>query len=280
MRRKECGGNERRQKERKEKRSKDQRGEDTKIKQGGKGRPNNYNLWKEERMKGALDEYREVKKGITVSVHLLSRAWGVPRSTLQRRISGKVTGSKHASGRKPYLPEEAERELAATLKTLAQRGFPFTKRDVQQVAFDFAAKNNISGFWILPDRAGYYWFQNFLKRNPELGMRKPEVPSAARAAGLNKEVVSQWFNQYESLLVKLGIAGTPSHIWNCDESGLQDQFSSTKVIGQVGQPCVEVCAGEKGETTTCLAAFNAEGTYSRTMIIFKGGYRDARRTPV
>ncbi|CAM4555686.1 unnamed protein product [Leuciscus chuanchicus] len=101
-------------------------------------------------------------------------------------------------------------------------------------------------------------------------MRKPEVLSAARAAGLNKEVVSQWFNQYESLLIELGIDGTPSHIWNCDESGLQDQFSSTKVVGQVGQPCVEVCAGEKGETTTCLAAFNAEGTYSRTIIIFKG----------
>lgn len=113
-------------------------------------------------------------------MHLLSRAWGVPRSTLQRRISGKVTGSEHASGRKPYFPEEAERELAATLKTLAQRGFPFTKRDVQQVAFHFADKNNISGFSKTAGRAGYYWFQNFLKRNPELGMRKPEVLSAAR----------------------------------------------------------------------------------------------------
>ena len=71
-------------------------------------------------------------------------------------------------------------------------------------------------------------------------------------------------------MVELGIEGTPSHIWNCEESGLQDQFSSTKVVGQVDQPCVEVCAGEKGETTTCLAAFNAEGTYSQTMIIFKG----------
>lgn len=147
---------------------------------------------------------------------------------------------------------------------------PFTKRDVQQVAFDFAAKNNISGFSKAAGRAGYYWFQNFLKRNPELGMHKSEVLSAVRAAGLNKEVVSQWVNQHESLLVELGIVGTPSHIWNCDKSGLQDQFSSTKVVGQVGHPFVEVCAGDKGETTTCLAAFNAEGTYSRTMIIFKG----------
>ena len=63
-------------------------------------------------MKGALEEYREgVKKGIRVSVHLLSRAWGVLRPPLQRSISGKVAGSAHVSGRKPYLPEEAERVL-------------------------------------------------------------------------------------------------------------------------------------------------------------------------
>ena len=54
-------------------------------------------------MKGASEEYREgVKKGIRVSVQLLSRAWSVPRFRLQRRISGKVTGSEHVSGRKPY----------------------------------------------------------------------------------------------------------------------------------------------------------------------------------
>lgn len=51
VRRKECRGNEKRQKERKEMRSKDQRGKDTKIKQGGKVRPNNYNLWKENQKK-------------------------------------------------------------------------------------------------------------------------------------------------------------------------------------------------------------------------------------
>ena len=106
-------------------------------------------------------------------------------------------------------------------------------------------------------------------RHPELGMRKPEVLSAARAAGLNKQVVSQWFQRYEELLDELDLKDTPSHIWNCDESGLQDQFCSSKVVGQVGQPCIEITAGEKGETTTCLAAFNAVGKYSRSMVIFK-----------
>ncbi|KAM3613624.1 uncharacterized protein V6R79_002528 [Siganus canaliculatus] len=226
------GDKQRKQKVRKQPRKDEER---RRLKQGGRGRSEKYN-----------------------------------QSTLQRRISGKVTGCDHVSGRKPYLDKEAEKELADTLKTLAQRGFPLTKHDVQQAAFDFATVNKIPVFSKKAGRAGYYWFKKFLKRNPELGMRKPEVLSVARAAGLNKEVVSQWFNHYEELLIQLGIWGTPSHIWNCDESELQDQFSSTKVVGQVGQPFVEVCAGERGETTTCLAAFNAEGTYCREMIIFKG----------
>ncbi len=135
------------------------------------------------------------------------------------------------------------------LKLLAQRGFPFTKMDVQQLAFQYAKKNNISGFSLKSGLAGYYWFKNFMTRNPGLSMRKPEMLSAARAAGLNEQVVSQWFQQYEELLNDLGIKDIPSRIWNCDESGLQDQFCSTKVIGQVGKPCIEITAGEKGETT-------------------------------
>lgn len=109
-----------------------------------------------------------------------------------------------------------------------------------------------------------------MKRNPDLSIRKPEALSAARAAGLNPSVVGKWFQQYEDLLEELAIKDVPSHLWNCDESGLQDQFCSTRVVGEVGKPCVEVTAGEKGETTTVLAAFNAAGTFSQTMVIFKG----------
>lgn len=38
----------------------------------------------------------------------------------------------------------------------------------------------------------------------------------------------------------------------------------------MGKQCVDITAGEKGETTTVLAAFNAVGQYSRTLVIFKG----------
>lgn len=79
------------------------------------------------------------------------------------------------------------------------------RRDVQQLAFQY-----IAGFSKTAGRAVYYWFKNFIKRNPRLGMRKPEVLSAA---DFNRQVVSQWFEEYEKLLCTLC-----RH--HCDESGL------------------------------------------------------------
>ncbi|KAJ8385034.1 hypothetical protein AAFF_G00195640 [Aldrovandia affinis] len=61
------------------------------------------------------------------------------------------------------------------------------------------------------------------------------------------------------MIETLGLENVPDHIWNCDETGLQDHFLSTRVVAEVGSPCFEVTGGEKGETTTCLASLNAAG---------------------
>ncbi len=168
------------------------------------------------------------------------------------QCSGKVAGSGYASGRKQYLSEESEKELADLIKLLSKRGFPPTKRDVQSIAFNYAKANNIKGFSDVKGTAGYYGIQT--------------SASAARAAGLNPSMVGKWFQQYEDLLEELAIKDVPSHTWNCDESGLQDQFCSIRVVGEVGKRCVEVTAGKKGETMTVLAAFNAVGTFSRNLV--------------
>lgn len=87
-------------------------------------------------MRGAIDEYQEiVERGQTVNVSFLARAWNIPKVTLQRRISGKVAGSGYASGRKQYLPEDSEKELANLIKLLSKRGFLLNKREVQGIAF-------------------------------------------------------------------------------------------------------------------------------------------------
>ncbi|KAL2097809.1 hypothetical protein ACEWY4_007016 [Coilia grayii] len=109
-----------------------------------------------------------------------------------------------------------------------------------------------------------------MKRNPHISLRKPEALSAARASGMNHVVVDSWFQTYRALLNDLGIQDVPCHLWNTDESGLQDHFISKKVVGATGKACFQVTAGEKGETVTIVAGFNAVGTFTPTMVIFKG----------
>lgn len=76
-------------------------------------------------MKGAINEYQEIiERGRTPNVRFTARAWNVPKTTLQRRINGKVAAFGYASGRGP---EESEKELASLIKVLSKRGFPLTK---------------------------------------------------------------------------------------------------------------------------------------------------------
>lgn len=123
---------------------------------------------------------------------------------------------------------------------LAERGFPLERCDIRRIAFQYAKINGIPGF-----SAGHYWFEGFMKRNPNLSLRKPESLSAARASGMNLTVVEQWFQTYTSLLHHLQIQEMPSHLWNCDDSGLQDHFFSIKVVGVTGKSCFQVTSGEK-----------------------------------
>lgn len=184
--------------------------------------------------------------------------------------SGLSAGWKHASGKQPVLSQSTEKDLDDHVALLTKRGFSVTRKDIQRVAYKFATINNISGFNVTRGSAGHYWFMGFMRRQPEIAVRKPASLSAGRAIGMNKQVVTNWFDMYKKTLNELGITDCPAHIWNTDETGLQDHFVSDRVIGERGKPCYEINASEKGQTTTVVATFNAVGNYLPPMVIMKG----------
>jgi hypothetical protein len=83
-------------------------------------RKRTLNSQEPDRMAQALNELAEGK----LSLRQVSRAWGIPKSTLQRRVTGKVTHCEHASGRHPALPNDVENDLCSYLKDLFKHGFP------------------------------------------------------------------------------------------------------------------------------------------------------------
>ena len=225
------------------------------------------NQWDPSRLQAALNEFASGRVGL----RQLSRAWNIPKSTLQRRLSGRVTRPGHASGRPTALTPEVEQDLAEYLRNLSQRGFPLRALDVRRITYEFSTKNGISGIGSeKTGLAGRFWFKRFMSHFPDLALHRPEALSVARAMGCNEQVVSQWHEQYRKIVTDLGIDDRPSHIWNCDESGLQDMFVAPKVVGERGKPSYQVTSAEKGETVTVLAGFNAVGQFTPLLVLFKG----------
>lgn len=211
------------------------------------------------------------EQGREYGIRRAARAYGVPRSTLERRVNGKVAGSRHSSGRRTVFSEQEESELVDLLTTMARRGFPLREREVRSLATDYATKNKLPVFaQNKSQHAGYFWLRGFLGRHPELKVKRAEGLSAARAQAVNEAKIVHWFDELKQVLMNANVLNMPEFIWNLDESGLQDVFQSKRAIGESGRQLYQVQAAEKGDTTTIVPVFNAVGTVASLMVIFKG----------
>jgi DDE superfamily endonuclease len=235
------------------------------------------NKWQEVNMVGALSEWqREKSNQQQRSLREISRAWEIPYATFRRRVMSTrpimERWSGHQSGRPTVLSKGTEDELAAHIRNLASAGFPCNRMDVRNLAFDYAARNNIKGFSTNKSSAGYYWFRGFLERQGDFVMKKAENLSVPRAMSMNKQQVSKWFEEYRELVTKLGIKDVPSHLWNTDETGCQNIHKADSVVGVINKPSYNLTALEKGETSTAVVTINAVGDCPPVMIIHKGKY--------
>ena len=104
-------------------------------------RPIKYKAWTEEQMSLAHQAYTTDKH----SVCRIAEEYGIPKSTLQDRVSGKVLpGTK--SGKRRYLSEEEEEEMVGFLVNCARIGFPRSCSEVIRIG----------------------WWERFCQRHPSI----------------------------------------------------------------------------------------------------------------
>jgi len=239
------------------------------------------NGWSEQSMMNAIQEFNNQSDAAgeyKLTLRGIARAYNVPFETLRRRIKGKISTASgddvhlHHLGKKTVLPAAAERDLAQHIKDLSSAGFPCTRDDVRNLAYEYATRNKILGFSDKKKKAGYYWFDGFMRRFPELVVKSAENLSVPRAMSMNPTQVSKWFESYDQILQQLGIKDCPNNIWNFDETGCQNIHCANEIVGQVGIPTYNITAMEKGETSTALIGVNAVGVTLPPMIIHRGKY--------
>ncbi|KAI4466550.1 hypothetical protein MML48_2g00003460 [Holotrichia oblita] len=104
-------------------------------------------------------------------------------------------------GPSSMLEQQNEQKLVTHIKTMKSKGFPLSIDDVRTIAFHFAERLNISHrFNKTTEKAGYDWMQMFLKRNPDIRLRKSEGVSLARSQALNRVEVDALFQLLEQVL--------------------------------------------------------------------------------
>lgn len=228
--------------------------------------------WSEETMTNAVKAVLENRMGTL----LASKTFGVPRTTLQRKVNHArqfpniPPKIKVALGPKTTVFTIAEeKELASYIVDMESRLFGLTARDVKVLAYQLAIRNGKAHpFKECMNMAGRDWLVGFLKRNPQLAIRKPESTSAARAAGFNKVNVSNYFQLLGKLYDDNKYTG--NRIYNCDETGISIvPKSRCKIIALKGRKQVgALTSAERGATITVETCFSATGHYIPPMIIF------------
>lgn len=93
--------------------------------------------------------------------------------------------------------------------------------------------------------------------------------SVGRAMACNKNNIMAFFDDFENLVLQLGIVD-PDYIWNVDETGVDDIPKSRKVVGPKHVDLVQTVSGEKGDRYSIVTYVNAAGFSLPPMVIFKG----------
>ena len=146
-------------------------------------------------------------------------------------------------------------------------GYPPTERVIRRLAYTFAEINNVAHrFNKELEVAGYDWRKLFMRRHPQLSIRKDKSMSTARGMGMCLEEVNDYFILLQTVNQDTSIVNRPAKIYNIDESGLQLNNTLQKVIATKGARDVHrVTSAEKGETIRV----NAEGKFLPPCCVFK-----------
>ncbi|CAI7996987.1 Tigger transposable element-derived protein 6 [Geodia barretti] len=219
---------------------------------------NRRKLWTEEAMDHAL---RATSEGM--SVREAASQYGVPKSTLHDRVSGRVQPGA-VPGAHRYLDVEEEEEVVRWLEGCASIGYAKSVREVRSIVGAIvAAKNNLENFVV-----SHGWWDRFRARHPHLTLRTGESLAYHRAVSTNRFVIDKYFDLLEEVLVSNNLCFAPHLIFNADETGLPLQHRPGKRVAVRGQKHVHVVNSGNKAHISVLACVSASGYAIPPMVIF------------
>lgn len=159
----------------------------------------------------------EIRNGASISES--ARKYGIPRSTLSEKHSGRLP-PEHRMGPPTVLSAEEESCLEKWIFYSADAGFPISKDqllDSVQVLLNKSKRETV----FTDNRPGRKWYEAFTKRHPLVVEREAQNLTSARA-NVTEDGLRGWYAEVKQYLSKtnhLDILDFPDRIFNMDESG-------------------------------------------------------------
>lgn len=115
--------------------------------------------------------------------------YGVPISVIYHRIKGrKIDLDRRGAGRPPTLSKDVENNITKCLVARSRMGYPCDKKELLSLVAEFVRVNNLRTSFTdgIP---GDDWYQGFMKRHPELSLKKPEMLQKNRKDARDPDVI-------------------------------------------------------------------------------------------
>ncbi|XP_072179879.1 uncharacterized protein [Diadema setosum] len=224
-------------------------------------------LYTEESLQEAL---KRVRLG-ELSQRQASVQYGIPRSTIFDKLSGRRPEEYCKLGRAPYLTPAEEDRLAQWAIQMSRIGYGRTREQIMKMAQTIVtAEGRETPF--TDNKPGKKWFAHFMKRNPTLSLRNPQGLGIERAV-LTCDKLDRWYNGLHDFLKAenaMSILECPHRIWNADESGFALSPKGERVLGMKGAKFVYSLASTTKTNLTTLVAASASGNFCPPFVIYPG----------
>ena len=195
-----------------------------------------------------------------LSIREAALQFGVPKSTLGDRISGRVL-SGATSGPDTYLDRSEEEELVKFLLRCAEIGYTKSRKQVLALVKRLLQKKGKCG------TVTSGWWGSFCERHPNLTLRAPASLSRARAVASDPDVLDRYFDLLHEVLEKNNLLDQACQIFNMDETGMPLASPHVKIVTRKGdRNPVAPSSGDKSQITV-VACVSAAGSFMPPMVI-------------
>lgn len=195
------------------------------------------------------------------SIRKAAKETGIPYTTLRDHINGTYAGYVTQFGPERIVKPEEEKSLVSYVKYMASRGLPLTRSDIKRFAGDIIKQRNPC-LKVPSDK----WVYAFLKRNPDLSLRKAHALQRDRVA-VSQDIIDEYFSLLKRTIDNLSLDRCT--IYNCDESGFSGAINNSKkvVVPKGTRHAYQAMVNISGHITM-LNAISAAGETLPPLLIF------------